>query len=697
MMAVSTNKMKPQKDLIKVINAQEGHDSHQRGEHRAEITGFEALTSYNWTHLPLDSLLLQTRWSACTPVSSSSYKRVVPVAAKQPGSPLLWHPPSSDLKLNLAPSTDYRDYEHNLALKNEMDDAVRYITSLGYRFVTSDIDIFTSDHTLKTLLKFAQGDGTPFQIMMQKVGSTLFLVEKGKSATMEMDLTRSFQETCTNWPADLKSLSHQRLIQYNFDGIQCLVRFEADGSLDRTDRLMAAALISDLARSDFPRTAQLESPVLEMNMRASATTGIESAFSAQPLKRSSPGSNTTANNVSSTEYHWSQQETMAEFRIKQQQLADEEEALKPATPALTSHPEDIGLGGGDFTMPQPKESEPEEQKKSETSPIVQHDRYLEQYPTSQFCSITNTEPDVAQNFFDMAGGEFQRALDLYYDFQRTGLIARFATITKTTIQEAKQCLKSCKNDYDKALRLHATKSRFPGKNVGRIFKREELDREALQDAIQAKNRNGVPHSALFTLNCASEKSASSKLSLSNEQLLRLWITRIPSVITAHYDTNANVTSITHTDVRTHMRQWERENQHTLLKLSALLKDVKNTARQDRKMILSVNEKYKMEIRKASGAEIDVLSDYQKRLWLDRARLEGEEEEDSADDDDDDDDDDDGGESMDEDDDDDDPYESEEEVEGQKVRNYLSDTSSEWEREYDSSDNEDNDGDAKGKK
>ncbi|KAH0367361.1 hypothetical protein KCU65_g4673, partial [Aureobasidium melanogenum] len=698
-MAAFTNKMEPQKDLIKVINAREGYDNHHDGEHRAEITGSEALTSYNWIHAPLDSMLLQTRWSACTPVSSASHKSVVPVAAKQPGSPRLWHPPSSNLKLNLAPSTDYRDYEHNLALKNEIDDAVHHITSLGYRFVTSDIDIFTSDHTLKLLLKFVQGDATPFQIMVQKIGSTLFLAEKGKSATMEMDLTRSFQDACTKWPGDSKSLSHQRLIQYNFNGIRCLVRFEADGSLDKTDRLMAAALISDLARSDFPRTAQLESPVLEMNMRASTTTETESAFSAQPLKRPTSGSSTTATNVASTEYHWSQQETMAEHRIRLQQLADEEEALKPATPTLTSHPEDVGPGGGDFTMPRPKESEPEEPKKSETSPIVQHDRYLEQYPVSNFCSITNTESDVAQTYFDMAGGEFQRALDLYHDFQRTGPAARFATITKTTIQEAKQCLKSCKNDYDKALRLHATKLRFPGKNVGRIFKREESDREALQEAIQAKNRKGVPHSALFTLNCASEKSASGKSSLSNDQLLRLWITRIPSVITAYYDNSAKVTSITYTDVRTKMREWERENQHTLGKLSALLDDIKNTARQDRKMILSVEEKHKMEIQKAHSSDIDVVSDYQKRLWLDRAREDEEEIADYKDDDNDDDSDDDDGESMDEDDDDDgDPYESEEEAEGQKVRNYLSDTSSEWEREYDSSDDEEEDnGDAEGKK
>ncbi|KAH0148915.1 hypothetical protein KCU67_g11263, partial [Aureobasidium melanogenum] len=309
-MTTPTNRMKPQKDLIKLINVQEGCDNHHGGEHRAEITGLEALTSYNWIHRPLAKVLLQTRWGACTPLSSSRSKSVVPVAAKQPGSPLMWHPPSSNLKLNLAPSTDYRDYEHNLALRNEMDDAVRYMTSLDHRFVSSDIDIFTSDHILKMLLKFAQGDATPFQILTQKIGKTLFLVEKSNSATLEMDLTRSFQDACTDWPDDLKSLSHQRLIQYKLGDIQCLVRFEADGSLDNTDRLMAAALISDLVRSDFSTSTQLDSPVLQMNMQASSADEIESAFSAQPLKRPTTGSYATATNVSSTDYHWSQRETM---------------------------------------------------------------------------------------------------------------------------------------------------------------------------------------------------------------------------------------------------------------------------------------------------------------------------------------------------------------------------------------------------
>ncbi|KAK6006951.1 hypothetical protein QM012_005959 [Aureobasidium pullulans] len=542
-----------------------------------------------------------------------------------------------------------------------MDDAARYMTSLDHRFVSSDIDILTSDHTLCTLLKFVEGDATPFEILTQQIGKTLFLVEKTNPVMNRMYFTRSFQDACTSWPNGVKSLSHQRLIQYNFDGIQCLVRFEADGALDKTDRLMAAALISDLARSDFPTSTHQDSPVLDMNMLASTTANLDSAFSAQPLKRPNTGSSMTDTKVSSTGYHWSQQETMAQFQH-------------------------IGSSEREYALQRPKSVKPDEPKKSETSPIVQRDRYLEQYPFSQICSLNETESGVAQRYPNLAEGEFRRAIDLYQAAQSLpDLVTRFADITQITLQQAKQCLKSCKNDYEKALCLHATKPRHPGQNVARIFRREESNREALQDTIQAKNRNGVPHSALFTLHCAAEKPASSTLSLSNNQFFRLWVTRIPSVITAYYDISAKVTSITYTDVRFRIRRWENENQATLTKLSALLKDVKNTARQGRKVVLSVEEKYKMEVRKASGTEIvDVLSEYQKRLWLDRAR-ENEEEEEIEDEDDDGNDD--GvdapgvssGERMDE--------EDEEEPKGQKVRNYLSDTSSDWEREYGSSDDE----------
>lgn len=696
--------MSSQEDLIS--NAQQGCDSHASGAHKAEISGLESLTSYNWIYAPVDKVLLQTRWRNCTPLSSSGSESVVPVAAKQPGSPLVWHQPSSDLKLNLAPSTNYRDYEHNVFLKHEMDDAVHYITFLDHRLVSPDIDIFTSDHTLKMLLKFVQGDTAPFQILMQKIGKTLFLVEKSNSATMEMDLTRCFQDACTNWPDDLKSLSHQRLVQYKFDGIQCLVRFEADGSLDKTDRLMAAALISDLACSNFSTSTQLDSPVLQMNMQPSKTSDSDGAFSAQTLRRFTTGSNATSIKTSSTEYHWSQTEAMAEARLKH--MDDAAKALKAEaiiTIPPSPHPDHVGSSGGEIPLLRPKKAEPDEPKKSETSPLVQHDRFLEQYPISQFCSFTKAEPEAAQKYLDMAGGEFQRALGLYYDSQQMtlpDLVARFASVTQTTLREAQQCLTSCKNDYEKALRLHATKLRFPDNNVARIFKREESDREALQQAIDANNRKGVPHSALFTLHCAPEMFASEPLSLSNDQLLRLWITRIPSVITAYYNASANVTSITYTDVRSQIRNWESGNQPTLHKLSALLKDVKNTARQGRKMILSVDAKHKMEIRKASSSDIDVLSESQKRMWLAHARDDEEEEEEVVDDDDDGDNDgnasgaSDNGEAMDEDDEDADDGESEEESEGQQVRNYLSDTSSDWEREYDSSDDEE-DGGAKNKK
>ncbi|KAH0293556.1 hypothetical protein M436DRAFT_59723 [Aureobasidium namibiae CBS 147.97] len=315
-----------------------------------------------------------------------------------------------------------------------------------------------------------------------------------------------------------------------------------------------------------------------------------------------------------------------------------EEALANPSP----HPDSIRdddddhNGGEEHTYPvqRPNKPEPDVPEDSERSPIVQHIKYLEQYPIAQFCSIAGVDCEVAQKYLDMAGGEFKRALDLYHDSQndcKGVLLARFVTKTKATLDEAKYCLKYCKKDYEKALRFYAATQKHSIQSVKSIFKHDEEQREHLRKAIQSENAKGVPHSALFTLRCATEKSALASTNLPNDQLVRLWITRIPGVITAYYDAKATVSSITYTDIRPQIRRWEGENQETLVKLSALLEDLKDTVRKNQKMILSVVAKDKLEVRKASSVEYDVLSTYHKIHWLHHTR-----------EDDDDDDDEDGG-------------------------------------------------------
>jgi hypothetical protein len=707
--------MTPQGDLITLIDVHEDYDTSDGIKDRAEISRFEHLTSYSWADRLVDTKLLQTRWNENVPPFTTTKPLCeVPIAAEQPGSPLTWCPPSSTIKLNYAPSTDYRDYEHSLSLRHEMDDAVRYMDPMSTHPVYWDIDIFTSDRTLKMLLKFVQGDAASFQILMQKIGGTLFLVEKSNSAKTKMNLTYSVQEACTQWPGE-KSKSHQRLIQYTFDGIRCLVRFEADGCLNKTDRLMAAALISDMARSEVSSSEQPDL-VLQMSLQASTTMFVPSAFSGQLLTRPEAVEQ-FASKVPFTELHWSQKEAIAESRAKKEKL-DAARAVAAAEDAL-AFPRAYRSFRGNISDHQERERavemerlvalELDKPKNTLTSPLDYHTNYLEQYPIVKFCTIVGVESEVAKKYLDMAGGEFQRAIDLFHNPQdieslQKNQIARFIVKTKADPAEAQLCLRYWPDDYEKALRFHATRKMYPGQNIAGPFLKDEGQREKVRKFRQMKNATGVPHSALFALRCASEKIASNSHRLLNDMLLRLWITRIPGVITAYHDPTAAVTSFTYTDVRPQIRKWETDNQQTLAKLSALLKDVKDSVREGHKTILSVTADAKLEVRKAGNAEYDVLSPAQKTMWLRHSREE--EEEGTADDNNNDDDDDDEGsdwnmdleeddhleEEEDDDDDeneeeDDDDENEEEDSEEAKVRSVFSDTSSD--DEEDRSDDEDN--------
>jgi hypothetical protein len=690
--------MTPQGDLTTLIDVHEDYDTSDGVKDRAEISRFEHLTSYSWADRLVDTELLQTRWNEnVPPLSTIKPMSEVPIAAVQPGSPLTWCPPSSTIKLSYAPSADYRDYEHSLSLRHEMDDAARYMDHMSTHAVYWDIDIFTSDRTLKMLLKFMQGDAASFQILMQKIGGTLFLVEKSNSV----------QEACTEWPGE-KSKSHQRLIKYTFDGIRCLVRFEADGCLDKTDRLMAAALISDMARSEVSSSEQPDL-VLQMNLQASTTTFVPSAFSGQLLNRPEAVEQFTSK-VPFTELHWSQKEAIAESRANQKKL-DAARAVATAEKALAESREypgeirDNQERARAVKMERLVALELDKPKNTLTSPLVYHTNYLEQYPIFKFCSIAGVESEVAKKYLGMAEGEFQRALDLYHNPQdnESLQIARFIAKTKADPAEAQFCLRYWPDNYEKALRFHARRKENPGRNIGPVFTKEEEQRKKVRRFMQMKNANGMPHSALFALRCASEKIASNSHRLLNDMLLRLWITRIPGVITAYYDPTASVTSFTYTDVRPQIRKWETENQQTLAKLSALLKNIKNIVREDRKMILSVTADGKLEVRNAGNADYDVLSPAQKTMWLRHSRKEegngdagdGNDNDDGGDPDPNDDAEEDDDLEEENDDDNDDDEDEEEESEEAKVRSVFSDTSSDEEEDRSSDeDNESEDGGVK---
>ena len=101
---------------------------------------------------------------------------------------------------------------------------------------TSDIDIFACGSTLGSLSRFVRQEHKPFRFIVETVGSTVFFVRRENTPDERIvDLRgygHSFPDAYTEWHADVKgSESHQRLMRYNFAGLDCIVRFEGDGYL----------------------------------------------------------------------------------------------------------------------------------------------------------------------------------------------------------------------------------------------------------------------------------------------------------------------------------------------------------------------------------------------------------------------------------------------------------------------------------
>ena len=101
---------------------------------------------------------------------------------------------------------------------------------------TQGIDIFVCSSTVGNLLRFARQDDKPFRILVEVVGNTAFFTRRENSPTELMVDVRgyghSFPEAYTTWDASVKgSSSHQRLLQYDFAGLNCVLRFTCDGYL----------------------------------------------------------------------------------------------------------------------------------------------------------------------------------------------------------------------------------------------------------------------------------------------------------------------------------------------------------------------------------------------------------------------------------------------------------------------------------
>jgi hypothetical protein len=140
--------------------------------------------------------------------------------------------------------------------RHPIQPAVEAVLTAQPEFPTSSIDIFACNSTLGNLLRFVRKTDKSFRILVQAIGRTVFLVRRENSPTElipdVVGFGYSFPEAYTTWDADVKgSVSHQRIIQYSFAGLDCLVRFEADGYLkEKVSEESKEASFNDMARTD---------------------------------------------------------------------------------------------------------------------------------------------------------------------------------------------------------------------------------------------------------------------------------------------------------------------------------------------------------------------------------------------------------------------------------------------------------------
>ena len=126
------------------------------------------------------------------------------------------------------------------------------------------MDIFACGSTLGNLLRFVRQADKPFRFDLELIGNTVFMVRKENDPREIIEGVRgyghSFPEAYTAWDDDVKgSETHQRIIQYDLGGFNCMVRFECDGYLP------AAMLERASTASESSGTASINDLLLAMD------------------------------------------------------------------------------------------------------------------------------------------------------------------------------------------------------------------------------------------------------------------------------------------------------------------------------------------------------------------------------------------------------------------------------------------------
>ncbi|CAH0051203.1 unnamed protein product [Clonostachys solani] len=165
-----------------------------------------------------------------------------------PGKPALWTPLDAPKPLtqdNGDTETYYVDPNAAYASKHALNPEVTAIMKMEPTCLEKP-ELVACGSTLGHLLRFAMKSDRPFRMLVQTVGSTVHLVRRLNSSTETIDDIKgyghSFPNAYTTWEPEVKqSKSHQRVMRYQLGGLPTLIRYEGDGYISDTRRVMAKA------------------------------------------------------------------------------------------------------------------------------------------------------------------------------------------------------------------------------------------------------------------------------------------------------------------------------------------------------------------------------------------------------------------------------------------------------------------------
>ncbi|KAI8933539.1 hypothetical protein NX059_009276 [Plenodomus lindquistii] len=239
----------------------------------------ELLQTIQSSQLRQSSHSTSTSIDDCQYVASYSWLDDTNATIITPGRPPRWTPLQEPQRLKEDSGQYFRDPNAARCPEYPMAPVVTAVIQQNPDFDAENVDLFACGSTMGNLLRFVRGIDKPFRFNVQAVGNTVFFIRKENDPRELIKDVRgfghTFPEAYTTWDKDVKgSETHQRIVQYGFAGLKCLVRFEVDGYLRDTGVVPGSSTRpsdDDLIHS-LDSTAISTAPVVSYNSKSSFIT-----------------------------------------------------------------------------------------------------------------------------------------------------------------------------------------------------------------------------------------------------------------------------------------------------------------------------------------------------------------------------------------------------------------------------------------